>query len=526
MHATIFLHNPYRHKRWTTVTKMKTVPTAAAFLLTALLLCLPKTAFAQTCEAPGGTPPGFRPSFAWQDHFFALTRLGNHWMPNFGDGDSMTNPFWLDKGTAFPFGSEGFRETWYVARDQMANTAPFYRLYSPNFQDHMDAKDPDPAPSLGFSQELVHGYAFTTSLPGTAPLTRYIKGSIFDHRTWMNSSAPAGYSTGVAWTNRRGYPRYGNLLDQCSVISDGLALGHTLQNATFRVRYNPIWGNAIGEITHLPTGKQLVSHSIGDMVNAAVFYGGPVGGPLLNPTLSGGADCWDYGNTRRWAGSPVISTSSGGTTQKWFETITRPLNFCHNDFQGNDPWSPLAWRGLFRIRTTVGCRLASTNYADVIQKKFEVTKDADAPFTDNPLNIASGGWLLLGPFGDCNLKNIRVDVINMSTGAIESTQFPGCHDSIVLPSGTARKAFRVTSADNTFALGLGNIPSVAQMSLTFRCNFGCPVAFQKLVWSVFKFYNVTSSSWVGDSVYFVAGSPSTVLNRLTQINSDNGLCTS
>jgi hypothetical protein len=35
-------------------------------------------------------------------------------MPSFGDGDSMTDPWWLFDGTAPPFGADGFHETWYI----------------------------------------------------------------------------------------------------------------------------------------------------------------------------------------------------------------------------------------------------------------------------------------------------------------------------------------------------------------------------------------------------------------------------
>jgi len=498
-----------------------------SLFLTALSLALGTVANAEVCEAPSGNPPACQATYDWEDHFIKLTRLGNHWMPNFGDGDSMSLPFRLDQGTSFPFGSDGFHETWYISRDQIPNTAPFYRVYSSLLSDHMDDKNSNPAPSLGYTQELVHGYAFTTSEPGTAPISRYVDWSISDHQTWLPNSTPSGYTLGAAWTDRRGYPRFGNKLDQCSVKTAGLAAGNTRQNSVFQMRLNAIWGNAVGEITYLPTGEQLVSHTVGDMVNTAIFYGGAsCNGTLmqLNPTQSGGADCADYGNTRRWAGSPVISTSSGGTSQQWFETITKPLNFCHDDFVGTDAWSPLLWRGLFRVRTTLGCKIGVTNRDDVIRQLFEAKKDASAPFTNNPLNLANGGWFRLGVFGDCNAKNIKVDVVNMTSGTVESTHFPGCNEAVSL-TNPGNKAFRITNAAGTFSLGLGWLQTASKANITFRCQGSCPFGSQKLVWEVFKFFNINSSTWKGYDVYITAGSPSTVLTRLGEIGTDNASCT-
>jgi hypothetical protein len=74
------------------------------------------------------------------DHFITLTRLGVHWMPTFGPGgDSMSRPFWLDEGGDPGYGSVGLRETWYISRDCIPNTAPFFALYYPAQQDHMDS---------------------------------------------------------------------------------------------------------------------------------------------------------------------------------------------------------------------------------------------------------------------------------------------------------------------------------------------------------------------------------------------------
>jgi len=482
-------------------------------------------AAAQTCDAQANTPPGTRPSYSWQNHFTSLTRLGNHWMPSFGDGDSMTNPFWLDQGTAFPYGSAGFQETWYIPSTNLANTAPLYRLYSPSNLDHMDWT----SGVTGYNTEFTHGYPWTYQEQGTLPISRYLKSSIFDHRTWLNSQIPTGYAIDAILSTanglpRYGYERYGNLLDQCSVINTGNSVGTKLQNSKLRVGFNPIWGNAISEITQLSSNKQVVSHSIGDMVQSVLWYGGPAGGPLLNPTQSGGADCWDYGATRRCEATPVISSSVSGTNPKTFTTTVRPLNFCHDDFQGNDVWSPLAWRGLFRLTTTLGCNLSGTLYEDVLQIQHEAEKDATAPFTDNPINMNNTGWLIPNAFGDCRNRNIKIEIVDLTNGSIVSTYNPACNDPTVALSNPINKGLRISSADGTFALGFARVGQAAQLDFTVTCNFGCTLDTQRIVIDYHQFHNITSTNWEMETVYYALGTPAEVLTRLPQIYADNGTC--
>jgi hypothetical protein len=502
-----------------------------AFLALSSLVFLSTTrASAQvTCDAQAGTQPGNRPSFPWQNHFIDLTRLGNHWMPNFGDGDSMTNPFWLDQGTSFPYGSAGFQETWYIPRSNLVNTAPLYRLYSPGNVDHMDWT----AGVSGYTTEFTHGYPWTYQAPGTLPISRYLKSSIFDHRTWLNSQIPSRYAVDAIMSTANGLPRYGferfgNLLDQCSVINMGNAIGTKLQNSKLRVGFDPLWGNAISEMTQLATTKQVVSHSIGEMVQSVLWYAGPAGGPLLNPTQSGGADCWDYGATRRWAGSPVISSSVSGIDPTTLTTTVRPLNFCHDDFQGNDVWTPLAWQGLFRLTTTLGCRLQGTLYDDVIQIQHEVEKDATAPFTDNPINMNNTGWLLASTFGDCRSDNIgaraRIDVIDLPTGGILSTYYPRCNDPTTVLSSPTNKGLRISSADGTFALGFARVGTATQLDFVVGCSFDCRPATQRIVVDYHQFHNITSTTWEKEQIYYVLASPAEVLSRLPQIYADDGNC--
>ncbi len=498
-----------------------------------VLLVLGTAAHGQqiVCEAPTNDPPGPRPIYPWQDQFTALTRIGNHWMPTFGDGNSMSAPFWNDQGTFFGFGSAGFEETWYVPRDAASGAGPLYRHLG-GVNDHMDSPSAsEPGYTVGLGGNPL-GFPWTSALAGTSSIRRYFKSSSADHRTWLLTSPPAGYSTDVTWdsgsgTPRYGYQRFGNLLDQCSTIALADPIGTKIQNSKVRVGFNPIWGNAIGEITHLATGKQIVSHSIGDMVQSVIFYGGhPEAANLVNPTQSGGADCWNYGSTRRWAGSPVISSTTSRTTPKFFQTVVRPLNFCHNDYQGNDPWSPLAWRGQFRLTTSVGCRLGGTLYDDVIKVEFEAKKDADAVnFTQNPLNMNNVGWLLPHPFGDCRNQDVRIDVVNLVTGALDSTDYPACNEEIKRTPAT-NKGLRITSADGTFAVGFASVGTLAQLSVNFSCNMGCGLEHQRLIPGSFRFRTVGSSTWAKEDAFWVVGTPAEVLTRLQQLYQDSGSCQS
>src|ERR671913_252580 len=116
-------------------------------LLFALAAILPFASPAHAQQCTNGldlndTPPaGDIIPFTWSNDFTALTRLVNHHMPSYGSGDSMTEPFAFRDGQmgTHPFGSDGPRETWYVSKNNLAGTAPFYRLIGG--ADHMDSDD-------------------------------------------------------------------------------------------------------------------------------------------------------------------------------------------------------------------------------------------------------------------------------------------------------------------------------------------------------------------------------------------------
>ncbi len=97
---------------------------------------------AQFCGDDSGNPPAGQVSFDWQSNFIQLSRLGNYYMPYYGDGDSATVPFWENGGADVDYGSDGFHETWYIPRSPLpSGTRLFYRLLNPSWNDHMDSWD-------------------------------------------------------------------------------------------------------------------------------------------------------------------------------------------------------------------------------------------------------------------------------------------------------------------------------------------------------------------------------------------------
>ena len=140
----------------------------SALVAFSLLLC----AFAPPLHAQCGNDgnlPGTQKNYAWQTHFISVSRLGNHFMPSFGDGDSMTEPFWLTGGATPGYGSDGFHETWYIPRENLTNTAALYRLYNPSHANHLDAWTTG---GNGYGLEFTHGYPWTYQRAGTRPITR------------------------------------------------------------------------------------------------------------------------------------------------------------------------------------------------------------------------------------------------------------------------------------------------------------------------------------------------------------------
>jgi hypothetical protein len=482
-------------------------------------------------------------SYDWQSSFIALTRLGNLYMPSFGNGDSMTDPWWLFDGTAPPFGADGFHETWYISRDALGGTAPFYRLYSPSTVDHMDSVNPNDAASLGYHEEFLHNYPWTTQQPGMLPLTRYLRGDIFDHRTWLNSAPPAGYASDLTWNAasgipRFGYQRFGNLPDQASVLAAGYA---SLQNTVMRIDYNRIWGNAIGRITYLPTQTQLVREQIGAMVQSTIFSGSgnaPTGCCTYNPTQSGGTDVANYGNTSRWTGSPVISDTITGTTQV---TEVRPLNFTTNAWAGNDAFSPLMWRGTFRKTHQLGYPINGTQRDDVFHMGFEPKLDSLSVLGNDGFNLNNTFWLNMAPFGDGNAGTLALHLLDATTGTLSALPLPPgkfnnqvtvCSGCTTAPTGSATvnqsavgKAVIVSSPSGSFALGVFSPTQLYQYAAMYWCDGQvpasdgtCPTQFQAIVFNTFNLGQVLSTTYQhNEDVFMVVGTRAVVAQRIRSI---------
>lgn len=493
------------------------------------LLSNPSSLQAQQCTqgTNDNAPPDPLDAYTWSNDFIALTRLGNHHMPLYGNGDSMTEPFWLNGGTTQPFGSDGVRDTWYIPRDNLAGTAPFYRLLGG--ADHMDSDNPNEASSIGYSMEFMLGRPWTTQKPGTKALSRYLNSSVFEHRTWLNSQTPSGYTVSARWDGvnipgRFGYERHGNKLQWCDVETVAYT-NNSISNTKLKIEFHKLWGNAIGRITWKPTNTQLVREQIGAMVQSTIFN--TVNGVCCdyNPTQSGGVDLKNYGNTRRWAGSPIISESKTATTHV---TELKPFNFSFNEWTGTDPWSPLVWKGTFKKTTTLGLNIAGTIYQDVFLMRFEAKRD-DANVKANDHNMNNTYWLTMNPLGDGNVpNNFRIDMVNLDSGATQTLAHPAgrfttSNNTISTPMDG--RGVMLSKTDGTFAMGFHNPNGPQAYHVMYWCDGGavtngnCDSVFQTIVFNSFhnQTLGTTYDATKREDTYMIVGTRTDVIRRLRQI---------
>jgi hypothetical protein len=482
----------------------------------------------------------------WTIHFSELARLGNQWMPTFGNGDSMTEPLWLTGGANPGYGSAGFQETWYIPRTNLANTAPLYRLYSPTNLDHMDWT----SAISGYTTEFTHGYPWTYQAPGTLPISRYLKGSISDHRTWLNSQVPSGYAVDAILSTANGLPRYGyerfgNLLDLCSVLS--AAYRDSLSNSLIRIDFNKIWGNGIGKITYSGTtpAKQVVASDIGAMVQSTLLLATSLDTTtccIINPTESGGVDGTQYGYTQLWAGSPTLSVTTTGGAIPSLNTVLKPINFNNYVFQGEaDRYSPLLWNGVFNRTTTLGYVAGSTTYPDVIKLQFGAKLDnSNMASYYTEANMNNTFWFEMSAIGTYNTLTYEwIDLPSQVSTPVAQQTFANsvwiCNGDLGQPCPKYR-GLVVASADGTFAIGVTRRETTATAApLALKIQWICSGGSQGLLscnadpqvfFDIFQNHSLSATAYQNEDSFMVLGTKATVRSRLHQIYcQETGLCT-
>lgn len=485
-------------------------------------------------------------TYPWENEFVALHRIGNYYMPSFNGGHSMSLPFGAGVNDADrPYGSDGFHETWYIPRDALSGTSAFSRAYNPSNADHIDL--PGTAGSGGYAFELLHGYPWTTQKSGTLPITRYIRFSpTFDHRTSLFSSpgagispTPAGYQVDAVFSTANGIPLYGfqrfnNCLARNAITPypNALTYQDTLNNGTLQIDFNRVWGNAIGRITYLPTGQQVVNgDDIGSLVQGALFEGAstlddPNTCCRLNPTEAGAVDLNWYANTLRWTGSPVISVNrSSGSGTSTLTTVLKPLNFTTdigatspNGAGSTDAFSPLLWRGNFQKTTTLGYAVGSQVLPNVVKLRFEAMLDSDLP---GPASLA---YNMQNAFYFQGVPVSYFDVLDLQYGT-KTTLSSRSGTVLASTLNDTTKAAVASTADRAFAIGVFRLAQSSSPLLRF--DFNHDSASTALTFSTFANHNLNRNGYDEREEAFLAVGPTDVVE--TQLRAvycqQTGLCT-
>jgi hypothetical protein len=196
--------------------------------LTGVLLFTP-SARAQECtngfDWDNTPPPEDIIPFDWSRDFVALTRLVSHHMPAYGDGDSMTEPFAFRSGQmgTHPFGSDGPRETWYVSRDNIASL----------------------------------GWPWTGSIPAAGHAADHALPQPDEHgpphlaarrdAERLRARPEVGLRVGCAAIRVPAVRHPPALVrSQRRGVRGGKHHRQQVENASWKVEFNPVWGNAIG----------------------------------------------------------------------------------------------------------------------------------------------------------------------------------------------------------------------------------------------------------------------------------------
>lgn len=521
-------------------------------IVLSLVLMAPISGFSQNAgDCAGDPPPIFnvrpdsdRVSFpTLTTHFKRISRIGNHYMPLHGDGDSMTERITDTDALERRSGSDGWRETSYLAHDALTGTAAWYRLSSSARADHMDSSlstEASGAPHY-YVLETTLGYAWTAPAAGLTAMARWFNNTgIFDHRTWRRYSSPgAGYTLEAVHDTanpnpRYGYERFGNLPCRNDVYVAGHHAADTLDNSTLKVEFNRIWGGAIRRIYFTPAGQQtpvqlVKDDDIGALVQSTIFRaaGQTAGGRtvFLNPTEAGTADQVNYQNIYRWAGSPVLSRSKPNSTT--IETEVRPFTFDPGEFIGNSQLVPLLWNGRFKRRNSLGYTTASATYGDVLRMRFEAILDPGMPetfYSNGSPNMNNAHWLRMAAFG--GVASYEAELYDVETDTATAVTEPRVLGGSLSISGTAtrNKAIIAYKPDTSLAVGILSLRAIDIPSCSNDGKIASYIVAAKpggsedvLQMDTNNFHSLKTSAWANQEVFFVVGNRLTVRQRLSQI---------
>ena len=521
-----------------------------------LLLALTTTNFAvKVLRADDGIC-----TYDFHNHYEQLTRLTSTDPAAGGDTVTMTYDAAVDADLTL---RASLHETWYVAHDEEPGvTAPLFRIFRAGPPpDHADAPTSTEGATSGYVPDGLLGYPWRIAGDGLVPLQRFKNPVTGDHATWPTSTLN-GYNLQVVWSTatnrpRLGYPRFGLKLDNLSVLDHAYDHNRNLDNGYMAVRFNQVWGMAIGEI--VVNGENIVQRNIGSMVQSVVRYlpRGPNGLPdgdcaSPNPTQSGGVRCvfqrTEPAVSERATGSPWISSGKKnrngvfGTT-----TVLRPLDFCSNGgkegldadlWPGADLFSPLAWHGYLKREDHLGCNLGSTLAPDVLMSRARgrLTQDFVSQFGEagRTVSLDNTYWLNAGSFGASysqgHVSGIQVSWIDLRTG--QETSVPGFDsgNKLIIPNGIEDHAIIVSSIDGTraFALARLGVPAgTGSTTLWLRvAGGGSNVAFVVDGTDLNSFFPRTNPPTWGEPVttYLIVNDRATVHTRLAELYQDGGDC--
>jgi hypothetical protein len=259
-------------------------------------------------------------------------------------------------------------------------------------------------------------------------------------------------------------------------------------------------------------------------------------GVQINPTQSGGADCpppsEDYGKDKRWAGSPILSTTlDTGAYPQSLTTLLRPLNFCHDTF--GDALSPEVWKGYFRITVNLGCGIAGQDSDEVVKIRFEaqVGSDLDPEFSytypEGSTYLRNTGWFKTAVFGDCQFPERRpkVRIVDLRTGmyVLIPSPFSLKCDALGQRRHDFDKGIMVVDQAGQFAIGLARLVE-AYYNVWAKCGYACDDVHQQLILTADGYHELSNSSLASEEVFWVFGPPDVVRQRLHEIWVDGGDC--